>query len=328
VLQRDEGRRLFGLDPAGYEAGRPEYPTYVYDVLVTRCGLRPGCRVLEIGPGTGLVTRHLLMDGARVTAVEPDLMLAEYLMAACPHVGVVGAPFEDALIPEATYDLAVAATSFHWVEQELGLAKLGRALKTGGWVALWWTLFRDPGHPDSFAEAWNRYSDPRLAAPSTSRAVRPSSWTRSTESATLQRGQAWSTCRVSYSIGLACSAQPRPERSTPRWQLFCGARSTNRCGYWTQSNILQPTSSAEWSNVASSLRCTRAADRECLGGFQDPASANVQSRAYVAASVAKRSAASTLTDGRVASIAAKTSSSSIRSGPPARARSKANWALR
>lgn len=153
MLQRDEGRRLFGLDPAGYEAGRPEYPTYVYDVLVTRCGLRPGCRVLEIGPGTGLVTRHLLMDGARVTAVEPDLMLAEYLMAACPHVGVVGAPFEDALIPEATYDLAVAATSFHWVEQELGLAKLGRALKTGGWVALWWTVSRDPGHPDSFAEA-------------------------------------------------------------------------------------------------------------------------------------------------------------------------------
>ena len=153
LLQRIEGRVLFGSDPEGYEAGRPEYPDRVYEVLTERCGLRPGARVLEIGPGTGLVTRHLLGAGASVTTVEPDPGLAGYLSAAHPDVEVVGAPLEEAELPEAAFDLSIAATSFHWVDQQSGLAKLGRWVRPGGWVAVWWTLFRDPGHPDTFVEA-------------------------------------------------------------------------------------------------------------------------------------------------------------------------------
>ena len=30
MLGRDEGRVLFGTDPSGYEAGRPDYPDWVY----------------------------------------------------------------------------------------------------------------------------------------------------------------------------------------------------------------------------------------------------------------------------------------------------------
>ena len=54
-LHRSEGRRLFGLDPAGYSAGRPDYPEAVYKTLTGRCGLGPTTQVLEIGPGTGLL---------------------------------------------------------------------------------------------------------------------------------------------------------------------------------------------------------------------------------------------------------------------------------
>jgi len=154
-LRRDEGRRLFGLDPAGYRTGRPDYPEIVYETLVQRCGLGPAIRVLEVGPGTGLVTQRLLGKGARVTAVEPDPALATYLsdVAASPDLDVVIATFEDAKVACASFDLAVAATSFHWVDQEVGLSKLGQALKPGGWVALWWTLFRDPNQPDEFGQA-------------------------------------------------------------------------------------------------------------------------------------------------------------------------------
>jgi SAM-dependent methyltransferase len=154
-LQRDEGRRLFGLDPMGYEAGRPDYPDSVYDTLVRRCGLGAGTRVLEIGPGTGLVTRHLLGAGARVTAIEPDPSMAAYLRdsMASPDLHVVVSSFEDAPLDEDNFDLAVAATSFHWVDQEVGLSKLGQALRPGGWLALWWTLFRDPNQPDDFSQA-------------------------------------------------------------------------------------------------------------------------------------------------------------------------------
>lgn len=41
----------------------------------------PGMRVLEIGPGLGILTRGLLEAGASVTAIELDLGLAAYLRA-------------------------------------------------------------------------------------------------------------------------------------------------------------------------------------------------------------------------------------------------------
>src|SRR5277367_4183517 len=101
LLQRGEGRVLFGTDPHGYEAGRPDYPDRVYQLLAERCGLRPGCRILEIGPGTGLVTRHLLEAGGSVTAVEPDPGLAAYLADRYPAVVVVAATLEEADLPES-----------------------------------------------------------------------------------------------------------------------------------------------------------------------------------------------------------------------------------
>jgi SAM-dependent methyltransferase len=153
ALQRSEGRQLFGLDPGGYEAGRPDYPSFVYDSLRKRCGLAPGTRVLEVGPGTGIVTRRLLTAGARVVAVEPDPSLASYLKEAMSSedLQIIGASFEEAEIDAGAFDLAVAATSFHWVDQEVGLRKLGQVIRPGGWIALWWTLFRDPNHPDPFS---------------------------------------------------------------------------------------------------------------------------------------------------------------------------------
>lgn len=72
-------REVYGTDPAEYDRGRPDYPARVYEVLTECCGLGPGVRVLEIGPGPGTATRHLLAAEAEVVAVEPDPALARYL---------------------------------------------------------------------------------------------------------------------------------------------------------------------------------------------------------------------------------------------------------
>lgn len=49
------------------------------DAIVQAADLRPGDRVVEIGPGLGVLTRRLLAVGARVLAVEIDPRLAAWL---------------------------------------------------------------------------------------------------------------------------------------------------------------------------------------------------------------------------------------------------------
>src|SRR6185437_1340872 len=154
ALRREDGRRLFGLDPSVYEAGRPQYPPALYGALEARCSLGRAMRILEVGPGTGLVTRRLLATGASVVAVEPNPNLASYLRDAFGHdLTVVEALLEEAELDDGDFDLALAATSFHWVDQETGLRTLARAVRPGGAVALWWTLFQDPTARDAFSQA-------------------------------------------------------------------------------------------------------------------------------------------------------------------------------
>jgi SAM-dependent methyltransferase len=155
VIGRDEGRRLFGLDPAAYDRARPGHPEGAYELLAERCGLAHGTAVLEIGPGTGQATRRLLELGADpLVALEPDPSLAAYLTSAVGRRAEVRiAPLEEAVLSDETFDLSVAASSFHWVDEEVGLARIFAALRRGGWVALWWTVFGEPGHKDAFMRA-------------------------------------------------------------------------------------------------------------------------------------------------------------------------------
>jgi SAM-dependent methyltransferase len=48
------------------------------------------------------------------------------------------------------FDLAVAATSLHWVRLDVALSKLAQALRPGGWLAAWWTVFGDPERVTDF----------------------------------------------------------------------------------------------------------------------------------------------------------------------------------
>ena len=155
TIDRREGRRVFGRDAAAYDRARAGHPERVYEVLRERCGLGPATRVLEIGPGTGQVTRHLLELGVdSLVAVEPDPALASFLRSSVgdgPEILVT--TLEEAALPADAFDLAVAASSFHWVEPERGLAAIIQALRAGGWWAMWWTHHGDRTRPDPFRDA-------------------------------------------------------------------------------------------------------------------------------------------------------------------------------
>jgi SAM-dependent methyltransferase len=136
--------------------------------LVQHCGLGPGTRLVEVGPGTGQATGRLLGLGATVTVVELHQRLAERLLAkyaGVPLTVVVGT-FETVPLSEASFDLAVAATSFHWVDPAVALARAAALLAPGGWLALWWNVFGDTTRPDPFGEALRPFIEacPELAA--------------------------------------------------------------------------------------------------------------------------------------------------------------------
>lgn len=173
-IRLNDGRRLFGNDPKAYAEARPDYPDALYERLITRCGLRQGTSVFEIGPGPGLATRRLLSLGASpLHAIEPDPRLATFLRETIEtgSLEIDQASFDEAMLPEAAFDLGVAATSFHWLEQRSALAKVYRSLKPGGWWAMWWNNF-GPEEPDEFQQATDHLFARTADSPSWSREKR------------------------------------------------------------------------------------------------------------------------------------------------------------
>jgi SAM-dependent methyltransferase len=156
TIDRVEGRHAFGSDPAAYHDARPAYPERVFEILQQRCGLRPGCRTFEIGPGTGICTRRLLELGASpAVVVEPDARLADFLtktLEPLSSVDVRVATFERVRLPFDWFDLGASASAFHWLDERKSLHKVAQALRDGGWWAMWWNLF----FPDSTTDEFHR----------------------------------------------------------------------------------------------------------------------------------------------------------------------------
>jgi SAM-dependent methyltransferase len=122
-----------------YDRHRPTYPDELIDRACATAGLAPGARVLEIGCGTGQLTRSLLARGLRVTAVEPGERLiarARDQLAGAGDVQFIGARFEEASVPRAHYRAVFSASAIHWVDPDVSWGKIADALVDGGAVAL------------------------------------------------------------------------------------------------------------------------------------------------------------------------------------------------
>jgi SAM-dependent methyltransferase len=132
----------------------------VFDDLVPLARLRPGSRILELGCGTGQATVPLATRGFEVVAVELGAGLANVArrnVAAFPAVDIVNAAFEEWPLPPAPFDAVVAATSFHWLDPEVRLAKVADALRPGGALALIATRHVAGGDGPFFAEVQRCY---------------------------------------------------------------------------------------------------------------------------------------------------------------------------
>ena len=109
-------------------------------------GLDPGARVLDIGAGTGKLTRRLVSLGFDVVAVEPGAPMLDQLKTAVPEAEALEAPAESIPLRDETVDAAFAGQAYHWFDRERALPELQRVIKTGGGLVLLWNWWneRDP----------------------------------------------------------------------------------------------------------------------------------------------------------------------------------------
>jgi SAM-dependent methyltransferase len=129
---------VFDTVAVEYDRHRPTYPDELVDHACAIGGVAPGDRVLEIGCGTGQLTRTLVTRGLHVTAVEPGenlIALAERHVEGPGSVEFVNHRFEDAS-PGGGFAVAFSASAFHWVDPDVSWRKVAQSLKPDGPLAL------------------------------------------------------------------------------------------------------------------------------------------------------------------------------------------------
>jgi SAM-dependent methyltransferase len=180
-----------------YERGRPGYAAAVVGALSAELGLGRGAAVLDLGAGTGKLTRALVAGGLEVTALEPHASLRKLLVTHAPDARVLAAIAEEIPLEEHSVDAVTAADAFHWFDQPRALAEIHRVLRPGGglailasapdWSGVSWAhdvgsllSARRPAHPHFDGPPWQEsvraaggWSEPREIRVTSSQQARP-----------------------------------------------------------------------------------------------------------------------------------------------------------
>src|SRR6195256_1599523 len=131
--------RGFDEIAAEYDRHRPTYPDELVDQACQVAGIGSGDQVLEVGCGSGQLTRGLAARGLHVTALEPGkslIALARQNLEGAGEAEFVNAQFEDALLPREQFQAVFSASAFHWVDPKVSWRKTADVLVLGGTLAL------------------------------------------------------------------------------------------------------------------------------------------------------------------------------------------------
>jgi SAM-dependent methyltransferase len=142
----EQAAKGFAAGADAYERSRPEYSEEFVGLLARELGFGPGSRVVDLGAGTGKLTRQLVATGADGVAVEPIREMRAKLERALPQVHAVDGTAEDLPIPNHAVDAVLVAQAFHWFDALRALSEIRRVLRPGGGIGLIWQA-RDDSVP-------------------------------------------------------------------------------------------------------------------------------------------------------------------------------------
>ena len=135
MLDRSERATSFGAAAREYDRYRVGPPPQALDWL-----LPPNCAsVLDLGAGTGLLTRQLVRRVDEVMAVDPDPRMRKVLNEACPRATSLAGTAERIPLPDSRVDAVMVSAAWHWMDPARALPEIARVLRPGGTFAVLWT---------------------------------------------------------------------------------------------------------------------------------------------------------------------------------------------
>ena len=149
---RMQPARSFDRVAEEYERARPGYPPALLDVLP----LGTAATVLDLGAGTGKLTRVLTARYRRVYAVEPLENMRAILEQVVPHAIALAGKAEAIPLPDSSVEGVFAAQAFHWFANEAAIAEIARVLRPGGVFAVVWNA---PTGESPLPERFNELAD-------------------------------------------------------------------------------------------------------------------------------------------------------------------------
>jgi SAM-dependent methyltransferase len=144
--------RSFDRAAEQYERTRPDYPPAVLEALP----LGEDAEVLDLGAGTGKLTRVLTQRYRRVVAVEPLDGMRAILERVVPAAESRAGNAEAIPLPDASVDGVFAGQAFHWFANDQAIAEIARVLRPGGLLALIWNS-PDDDRPSPLPEGYQAY---------------------------------------------------------------------------------------------------------------------------------------------------------------------------
>ncbi|WP_345764046.1 class I SAM-dependent methyltransferase [Diaminobutyricibacter sp. McL0608] len=126
--------RAFDQAAEVYEASRPTYPREAVDWLVPA----EAKHVLDLGAGTGKLTRLLVDRGLDIVAVDPSAQMLGVLERSLHGIPNHLGTGEDIPLGDASVDAVVSGQAWHWVDPALAVPEVARVLRPGGTLGLVW----------------------------------------------------------------------------------------------------------------------------------------------------------------------------------------------
>ncbi len=129
LAERSAPPDAFGNAAHEYELGRPRWPQELIDRVVRELELAADATVLDLGAGTGKLTRDLVPRFARVIAVEPDDAMRVVFEEVVPEAEALAGSAEAIPLDADSVDAVFSAEAFHWFASDETVAEIARVLR-------------------------------------------------------------------------------------------------------------------------------------------------------------------------------------------------------